>query len=165
MRKSWAEYKRESRRRERERKRNEADETFDALSKPFSEFLADGHRFDEVAVYLEWAGIDGDALPSFEDDTDPEHDPENDPPNRGSLGRAERMVGMFMDAASELARLINEYKRKEISARIQELENSSSLDAHARQKARGEIDRLKRMLNHLNKQVRWTFPQWKVTGE
>ena len=75
------------------------------------------------------------------------------------------MVGCLIDAASQLADIINKYKRKEISDRMQEVEASDLSDPDVRKKALADMVRLQKMTEHLDKQVRWTFPQWKVTGE
>lgn len=164
MRKSWADYKREQRKRKAEAAKQAGDPT-DAIAKvKFHEYLTDSD-WGEVSIYLEWAGINPNAIPSFDTDDDPNHNPETDGPLRGSIGRAERMVGCLMDAASLLATEINAYKRKEIDARIHEIETGDLSDPKARKQALADIVRLKKMLDQLNRQVRWTFPQWKVTGD
>lgn len=171
MRKTWAEYKREQRKRkaeaEAEAARLAGDPTDAIAKRKFSEYIADD--FDsfqsEVHYLLEWAGINPDALPAFTNDDDPEHDPESDGPYRGSIGRAERMASLLIDAGSNLANLINDYKRKEIAARIHEIETSDLSNPDIRKQAQADIVRLKKMLGQLGKQVRRTFPQWRVTGE
>jgi predicted XRE-type DNA-binding protein len=74
-------------------------------------------------------------------------------------------VGCLIDAAGELARIISGYKRDEIDARIAEIEQSDLSDPAAKKQAFAEMAKLKEMRDQLGKQVRWTFPQWKVTGE
>jgi hypothetical protein len=165
MRKSWATYKREQRDRERERLRNRPDILQSLLKQPFNEYLPTDGNWNSVWYALEWAGIDPDAVPQFENDDDPGYFEEDDGPNRGAIGRAERMVGCLIDAASEMAAIINRYKKKEITERIQEIETLDMSEPDARKQAHVEIVRLKKMLGQLDKRVRWTFPEWKVTGE
>lgn len=86
-------------------------------------------------------------------------------PAQNSLGRAEVMVGGLISAGQQLASVLNEYKRREIDARIAEIEQSDLSDADAKKQAFADMAKLKKMRDQLDKQVRWTFPQWKVTGE
>ncbi|MDX0834004.1 hypothetical protein GOD82_29755 [Sinorhizobium medicae] len=165
MAKTAAEYQRAYRERKAEQAKLAGDPTDKIADQRFFEYLPDDGNYEEVLNYLEWTGIDREKLPRFDNDDDPEHDPENDGPYRGSIGRAERMVGMLLDAASELAAIINRYKRKEISDQIQEIETCDLSDPDARRQALADIVRLQKMLDQLDKQVRWSLPQWKVTGE
>ncbi|MCW1919959.1 hypothetical protein NX862_14455 [Rhodobacter sp. KR11] len=121
-------------------------------------------------LYLALAGVEA---PTFDDDRGPEefvlngatvgvHEPF--PGAAGSLGRAEVMVGCLLDAAAELASLVGEYKTLEIKARLAEIEASDLSDTETKKAALKEATRLNKMLDQLNKQVRWTLPQWKVTG-
>ena len=86
-------------------------------------------------------------------------------PAQNSLGRAEVVVGGLISAAQQLALVINSYKRREIDARIAEVEQSDLSDPDAKKRAFADMARLKKMRDQLDKQVRWTFPQWKVMGE
>ena len=79
----------------------------------------------------------------------------------GAIGRAEVTIGCLIDAAAELAAIVNRYKRQELEARLAELESSTEID---RAEAMKEAVRLNKMLDLLNKQVRRAFPQWGVTG-
>jgi hypothetical protein len=74
-------------------------------------------------------------------------------------------LSKVIDAASQLATGINSYKRKEITDRIHEIETSDLSDPKTRKQALADIVRLKTMLGQLDKQVRWTFPQWRVTAD
>lgn len=126
--------------------------------------------------YLDLAGIEA---PIFGDDSGPrsisgmiEYDLKegntDDNPYRDyerSIGRAEVTVEHLLHAASELADIINEFKQSEIKARIAEIEQSDLSDPETKRKALADIPRLQKMLDQLTKQVRWTFPQWKVTGD
>lgn len=146
----------------------------DVFKMPFFEFLGDfcwnGSDFN---VALDLAGIE---TPQFDDDLGPEHHTRDvGAPPKGdfgypfgdaerSLGRAEVMVGCLITAAADLARQVNAYKRQEINARIAEIEGSDLSAPEAKKAALQEAARLNKMLDQLDKQVRWTFPQWKVTG-
>ncbi|MFB9223328.1 hypothetical protein [Paracoccus cavernae] len=137
--------------------------------RPFFEFMAQsGSAMDEL---LAPAGIEA---PSFEDDRGPKAFAlngileDNDEPffadSVGSLGRAELVVDCLLDATADLAWHIKEYKRTEIKARLAEIEASDLSDPATKKAALKEATRLNKMLDQLDKQVRWTFPQWKVTG-
>lgn len=137
---------------------------------PFHTFY--GHQgFDlDFELALALAGV---AAPEFLDDSGPEAFVLNDatagvadPFNgaTGALGRAEVMIGCLTDAAVALASLVNEYKRQEIKARLAEIEASDLSEPEAKKAALQDSARLNKMLDQLDKQVRWTFPQWKVTG-
>ncbi|MBO1024095.1 hypothetical protein IPU75_05160 [Ochrobactrum sp. SD129] len=139
-------------------------------------FQADGNATD-IQLALDIAGIE---MPPFDDDSDPKSasgeiergflndgTPEDSPyfKGGGSLARAEIMVGSLIDAASAMAGVINNYKRAELDARIAEIEQSDLSDPAAKKQAFASMARLNKMRDQLEKQVRWTFPQWKVTGE
>ena len=119
-----------------------------------------------MTTFLEWAGVDPRGIPTFEADDDPEHSEQlGDGPTRGSIGRAERMVGCFLDAASELASTINKYKKREIDRAIAEIETSDLSDPSTRKHALKEVVRLNKLRDRLSKQVRWTIPQWELKGD
>ncbi len=162
-------------RRHRERKKVE----LKALSKPnlldlrtpFHEYLDDNANWSDVTLALELAGI---VAPVFQDDRGPEAyaDPDAiagvDDPFAGydkSIGRAEVVVGCLLDAATGLARVINNYKKKELGNRISELEQADLSDRAERKAAMADVVRFSKMMDQLEKQVRWTLPQWKVVGE
>lgn len=138
--------------------------------KPFFEvFTPDEQVSSQYSQSLELAGI---AAPLFEDDRGPEaytlddlqdHNP-FDQDSGTSLGRAEVMIGCLIKAAEGLADEVNTYKRTEIKARLTEIEASDMSDPAKKKAALQEATRLNKMLDQLDKQVRWTFPQWKVTG-
>lgn len=145
------------------------------MRSPFFEYF-DNHGEQEVfTCCMDTAGIEP---PDFSDDSAPksatgevekifEDNPEASVYHgrTNSLARAEIMVGQLIDAAASLARIVNDYKRDEIDARITEIEQLDLSDAEAKKKAFADMARLKKMRDQLDKQVRWTFPQWKVTGE
>ncbi|MGV1752498.1 hypothetical protein [Agrobacterium sp. CG674] len=147
------------------------------MKTPFwQRYQADGNA-SLVENVLDLAGIE---MPAFVDDSDPKSAsgetergfaddgiPELSPfaKGGGSLARAEIMIGSLIDAAASLAQIVNNYKRDEINARIAELEQSDLSDPAAKKMAFADMARLEKMLDQLDRQVRWTFPQWKVTGE
>ncbi|MBL4928012.1 hypothetical protein [Fuscibacter oryzae] len=146
----------------------------DVFKTPFFEFLGDFcYSSSDFNVALDLAGIE---TPQFDDDLGPEahtRDLAIPPPDddfypfkgtKGSLGRAEVMVGCLIDAAADLAHQVNEYKRQEIKSRLAEIEASDLSDPETKKAALQNVTRLNKMLDQLDKQVRWTFPQWKVTG-
>ncbi|MBL4917441.1 hypothetical protein [Szabonella alba] len=165
----------------RYRERQKQKETQESLTvtgvfqAPFFKFVGeDGPgELSEVEQNLAHIGFE---CPVFDDDRGPECfnlDGTFDPSDRdnypfrdvhGSLGRAELMVGMLTEAARSLAYQISAYKRSEIKARLAEIEASDLSEPEAKKAALKEAARLNKMLDQLDKQVRWTFPQWKVTG-
>ncbi|AWX93776.1 hypothetical protein DPM13_14035 [Paracoccus mutanolyticus] len=54
--------------------------------------------------------------------------------------------------------------RRPIKQRLQEIEERDLSDPEAKRAAMQEATRLNKMLDQLDKQVRITLPQWKVTG-
>lgn len=142
------------------------------LKKPFSKVWEESAGFSDFEMPLELAGI---VPPIFEDERNPEeftknadaiglklYGVENIYGNRkGAIGRAEVTIGCLIDAAAELAAIVNHYKRQELEARLAQLESSTEID---RAEAMKEAVRLNKMLDQLNKQVRRSFPQWEVTG-
>jgi hypothetical protein len=157
-RKSWADYKREQRKRERDRRTKIRDMSAPDLRTPFSDFFRG--RADE----LKWhAGVLGDHWFQFEDDSGlvPDNRYALDEQDRlaagNSLGKAELVIGVLIDAASEIADAVSAYKQHEIEARLREVEAITPRDLD-------EIERLKKMRHQLKKQVRWAFQQWKASG-
>lgn len=136
---------------------------------PFFQAVGDLSSSSDFADAFELAGI---PTPEFKDDRGPEAYSLDDGAEdaglfdeaKGSLGRAEIMVGCLITAALDLARLVNGYKQTEIKARLSEIEASDLSDTETKKAALKESARLNKMLDQLDKQVRWTFPQWKVTG-
>lgn len=167
MAKTSTERMREKKERDEAARRTMADATYPYLKRTFSE-LADAHDgFTEFQLPLWTAGIEA---PSFADERGPEafvlEDATQGVDNpfgetQGAVGRAEVIVACLIDAAIELAEVVNSYKRHEIEARLAELESSSDTN---RATAMKEAVRLNKMLDQLDKQVRRSFPQWKVTG-
>lgn len=175
--KTPAEYQREYRERKKKAAIAQAAPSANDFRAPFFEHfnkLAGG--YGNWHHYLDLAGIEA---PAFEDDSGPrsvsgmvEYDLKegntDDDPYRDytrSIGRAEVTVEHLLHAASALANIINDYKQSEIKARIAEIEQADLSDPIAKKQALADIPRLQKMLDQLSKQARWTFPQWKVSGE
>lgn len=162
----------------RQRLKEEETRQNDALShffhQPFFEFY-DGHgELSTLAIALHFVGYE---IPEFVDDRGPQaysiadhdadaSDPDDDPfeGKTNSLGRAELLVGGFLDAAVTLAGMVNSYKKQELKARLAEIEAADLSDPKAKKAALKDVARLHKMLDDLEKDVRWTFPQWKVKG-
>src|SRR5262249_46992351 len=110
MRKSWAEYKREARQRQREERRAQADLVRPDLRKPFFEYFSQFGGVD-----LNWyAGVLGEEWFKFKDDSGIK--PENDDALAqedlekvpDSLAKAEFLIGLFTDLTADLARSVND---------------------------------------------------------
>jgi hypothetical protein len=177
--KTPAQYQREYRARKKKAEIALAAPSEQVFRTPFFEYFnraTGGFYYNNWRQYLDFAGIEA---PAFEDDSGPrslsgtpeydfqegsiEDDPFKD--YQRSIGRAEVIVEHLLYAANELAEIINDYKQSEIKARIAEIEQSDLSAPETKRKALADIVRLQKMLDQLSKQVRWTFPQWKVTGE
>jgi phosphoenolpyruvate synthase/pyruvate phosphate dikinase len=157
---------REKAKREEERKQAEASHWY--VKGDFQTFLDNHPDWDEFELPLDLMGL---AAPTFKDGepvtaTGLLMDAE-DPTQAAffkSMGRADVFVGLFIESAVSLARRVNEFKLKEIAERVQELEADLD-DPTTRKQALKDIVRLNRMRDQLLKDIRITFPQWKVTGE
>jgi len=166
--------------RERQKLKKQADmkkptEKSDVFLTPFYEFFtADEQTGSQYGQALELAGIEP---PTFKDDSGPEASTLDDlrddfeeggignpfGSSRGSsLGKAEVLVGCLLDAAYDLAGWISDYKKTEIKTRIAELENSDLPDPDARRAAFAKVAELRKMLEDLERTMRWQLPQWKV---
>ena len=157
---------------QKEKERKQSLIVSDVFRAPFFEYLEEigFHTTSDFSSAFDLAGI---PMPRFEDDFGPaEHtlDFPGDPVAaneffsdvKGSLGRAEAMVGYLIDAAVDLATHVNEFKKAEIKARISEIEASDLSELAAKKAALNEVARLSKILDHLDKKVRWTFDQWRT---
>ena len=138
--------------------KKQAEPTDEFLKTPFSDFMKD--RWGNVTEFLDWLGVDD--IPDYEADGDTDPDVWDHEVDRGSIGRAERMVGHFLDGAVTLARYVNDYKVEQLQARMKELEASDLTDLADKKKALAEMVRITKYLDQLKKKVRWEVPQWKV---
>lgn len=170
MAKSNAERLREFKARKKEQEKIASLTLSGVFKRPFFETLPKDYDLDSAfADNFEFMGI---PTPEFKDDRGPEAHTDYSPEIAGSqfienprsLGRAEVMVTALIEAAQDLAWHVADYKRKEIKARLAEIEASDLSEPAAKKAALKEAARLNKMLDQLSKQVRHTFPQWKVTG-
>lgn len=138
------------------------------FKRPFNEWLeANRHNWEQFEMPLDIAGINP---PEFKDDNDPvsatgEIDPETYVGKHGSLARAELTIDGLLEAARTLAEHVNAYKRDELSTRIEELDSADLSDHVIKKTAFADIVRLTKARDRLDKQVRYTLPEWKVQGE
>lgn len=160
----------EKQRRYRERKVDKLakaiDPTDDLASVKFSEWMTDWSTIEHA---LDWAGL---TVPDFEaqGDTDPywhqQHEEGYEPdPNRGSIGRSERMADMLFDAAGHLAAKINEYKKEQVAARVAQIETMDLSDMAVRKDALAELARLNKLSARLDKKARYDVPTYRLKGE
>lgn len=158
--------------REKKKKRETAASltTEGVFKTPFYTYMQEIGAGTDFDLCLEAAGIDP---PSFTDDGGPAahqtgavnfDDFEEYSEATGSLARAEVMIDHLIGAARDLAEHVNWFKHNEIKARLAELEASDLSDPATKKAALQEAARLNKMQEALNKQIRMTFPQWKVTG-
>ncbi|MGR9237936.1 hypothetical protein ACU8OH_03820 [Rhizobium leguminosarum] len=82
-----------------------------------------------------------------------------------SLGKAELIIEVLLDVVSQLASDVRCYKQSELDTRITEIMSRDLSNPEENKAAFAEAKRLGKMRDQLDKQVRWTFPQWKATGE
>lgn len=106
-------------------------------------------------------------LPDFAKDHDPEwHDFGGwSAPDRGSLGKAERMVGAFIDCARSLAEIINAFKLREIEAARNGIAERDLSTPEAKREALADGARLDRIERRLRREVRQSFPAIEVKEE
>lgn len=172
---SAAERKRRQLEREDLARRRRPDSTYEFISTPFYKHLEDNATWDAVNLSFELMGVEP---PEFIDDRGPTEAaspdalpaPGGDGENgfegfEGSLGRAEAMVGSLITAAVELSGIINRFKRDELNKYLDELETRDLSDQAARAQALKDAVRIAAIQDELSKNVRWTFPQWKVKLE
>lgn len=155
---------------ERRELARQMDATYPYLKTPFFEFLEDSD-WSDVELCFELIGVEP---PMFEDDRGPA-DVANDAcfsteedrveafkSSEKSIGRAEVMVDMLLDAAQELSAMINKFKLRELQKRREELEQSDWSDPEQRSKALADAAEISRLQDELQKNVRRTFQTWRV---
>jgi len=162
-----AEIQKAYRDRQKAAKKAAEDSTYPYLKETFSEFLKHEGDYSSVQEVLGLAGMEA---PWIDDERGPEECASEDaivgvddpfPGAKGAIGRAEVIMDCLISAAVELSGIVNNYKRQEIEARLAELETSDEKDKATAIK---EAVKLNKILDQLDKQVRWPFRQWKVTG-
>lgn len=169
---SNAEKKRAQRARQEAELNAMEDSSYPFLKEPFFQWLerTEG-RGDWTAAEMDLnlASLD---MPEFEDDGGPRpfDDAFGDALEeyyqgyKGSIGRAEAMVDNLIGAASCIALVINHYKKDELNARKDELENADLADPEDRKRAFEEVVRIEKMLDRLSKTRRITFQEWSLKG-
>ena len=147
------------------------DSTYPYLSVPYFEYLEDDPYWDDAQQCFERMGI---MPPRFDDDRGPvdvafddgyktdEDKIEAFKGSERSIGRAEVMVGQLIDAASELARSINKFKRKELEKSLAQIQQRDLTDPQIRATTMAEVVSIARMQEELEKNVRRGFPQWVI---
>lgn len=106
-------------------------------------------------------------VPDFGKDDDPEWREFGgwNTPYRGSLGKAERMVGALVDSARSLAEIINAFKLREIEAAKTEIAARDLSTPEAKRQALADAARLDRIERRLRREVRHSFPAIDVKEE
>ncbi|MFC3322634.1 hypothetical protein [Mesorhizobium cantuariense] len=83
---------------------------------------------------------------------------------QGSIGRAELMVTAWIDAAQELAAIINDYKREAVLTALDNLAKAEPKGWPEHKVAIQEGARLHKILEHLDKTARVSIPTYEVKG-
>jgi hypothetical protein len=157
--------------RERQAMASKTDATYPFLKEPFFKHLEHDGNWSSVQLCFELMGMDP---PVFEDDKGPadvahdvcfstdEEKIEAFQNSEKSIGRAEVMVEMLLDAAVELSSIINTYKQEALRKRLAELEQSDLSDPAQRRKALEDAAEIAKLQAELQKNVRRTFPVWRL---
>lgn len=176
MAKTALERKRDQLDREAKRLRLLMESSYPFLKQPFFQWLNEnsGREWDAGDLHRDASQI---TFPTFEDDSGPhsvdgeveqigKDNPEADPyaGYAGSIGRAERLVDDLLSLANIYASTINTYKKEELAARINEIEDADLSDPDTKKKALADIVRLRKMLERLDKVSRISIPEYKVKG-
>lgn len=169
MAKSAAERTREYRQRQKEKMREgmlEASKLPDYAKSSFEEFL--GKRILELDENLDALGVQvlGSSLNEKKQEFPSEY--KRDEPLT-ALQRAEGLADVFIDAANELAALINAYKLEEVEKAINDAEvESANLprgDVEALKASFANIERLKRIQSQLQRPTRHTLASYRAKDE
>lgn len=157
--------------RQRQAQARKVDATYPYLKTPFFQRLENDGNWSSVELCFDLLGIDP---PVFEDDRGPEDfaseacfSTDEDrveafQSSEKSIGRAEVMVDMLLDAAMELSHIINRYKQDELRKRRDELEGSDLSEPNRRGDALEAAAEIAKLQEELQKNVRRTFPVWRV---
>jgi hypothetical protein len=158
-----AEKQKQYRQRLRQKAKTEPDLSASFPSSRFVSFLKGAdieQQLSFVDETLDSVGLRLDV--PLSNDVDPEWREEWGTPNRGALGRSERMVDALIDVAKVLAELINTYKVRETETALAKLQ---SRRAGSNQKLIADAVRLNAIRVRLSKQVRHSFHETTVKGE
>jgi hypothetical protein len=149
------------------------DSSYPYLRKPFFKHAEQDPNWSSIDLAFEMIGLDP---PVFEDDKGPAETARDDcfasdkdkadafAGRTGSVGRAESMVGILLDAAQELAAIVRRYKTNELDLRLEEIRNMDLIDPEVRKKALEETVHIEKIKDSLHRNVRRTIPQWEVKG-
>jgi hypothetical protein len=148
-----------------ERRRTE-DASYLFLKTPFFKYLENDPNWSSVEMNFDTMGL---PAPDYTDDTGPASYSDQIEADvytgfAGSIGRAEIMVEQLLDAASELASIINRYKISEIQARLTELELEDTSDPAKRRAIMDTAVRLDKLKEHLERSVRRSLREWSLKG-
>ncbi|NOV15432.1 hypothetical protein E5S70_04895 [Ensifer adhaerens] len=166
MRKSWAQYKRESRKREKDRlTAQERELNTSVFRKSFSAFSEQEHRTGFGIHYLVlgnnwWDFSKDDGIEPLDPD---ELDEDEKAAAFNALGKAELVLSVLEDVVEALSQDIADYKRGEIETRINEIPKSALTGPNAKA-ALEELERLKKLRHNLSKRVRKNLPQTRAAG-
>ncbi|MGN6487317.1 MAG: hypothetical protein ACTHLT_05795 [Devosia sp.] len=167
MAKTALERKRKQLEREARERRQMPDASYPYLRTPFFKHLENNSNWMNVELNFDLMGM---PAPTFDDDRGPSSQSGQVDEDQvyagysGSIGRAEVMIGQLLDAAAELASIVNRYKLRELEARANELKQLDFADPEKRQLAMDEAVRLSQLQAHLEKNVRRTLPEWSLKG-
>lgn len=156
MRKSWAEYKRNSRKRIRTRQKREEQQLNNSLFRyPYSDFLRKTGRIGFATQSL----MLGDSWWDFSDDTgllpsdDDVLDAEEREATSNSLGKAELVLDILCDIVETLAADISAYKLSEVDRELRLLSSLRTTTADAADYLQ-KLELLKKMRLRLGGNVR-----------
>lgn len=174
MAKSATERSRELRARRKEAEKVAPDLSHDFLRAPFFEALERDGNWSNVELAFDMMGL---PAPEFYDDRGPQSftgtveedgkdmDFDPYPGAHDSLGRAETLVNLLLDATNDLTSIINSYKLREINARIAEVERADLSVPADKAKALQDIVTLKAIKARLDgKTFRRSFAEFSVKG-
>ncbi|MGO4917763.1 hypothetical protein [Pseudogemmobacter sp. W21_MBD1_M6] len=164
---------------ERQRKEGELrilpDSSYRFLAEPFVEWLerTEGHGDWDSALYhfdaaaMPHPEFDGDKGPvSIDGEVERTRDETYDPyaGYERSIGRAESILDHLLAAASNMAIVVNAYKREEFGKRLKELESADLSDPASKKKAFEDVVRLQKMMERLEKMTTIRLHEWKLKG-
>lgn len=135
-----------------------------AKEKQFFEYAQDHTAWDGVRMALDTAGFQFD----LEDDSNPEsatgyiEDPDLFSSHPGSLGKAEIIVTCLLDAAADLALVINDYKKEKIEKAISDLRESTPKSDEERKAQFDQMVLLTKIREQLDRKFRREFPLTEV---
>ncbi|MGV8832750.1 MAG: hypothetical protein ACOH2N_12310 [Devosia sp.] len=167
-----AEKQKAYRKRQKDARKKAPDQSTAFIKLPFHEYVARHglgmeENLDAAGIHI--SGSLEDAVQVFETEADWDSFDTPGIDIKTSLGRATIMVGSLLDAATELAGVINDFKLAEVDTAIENAFTASAGlrrdDVEGLKASYAEIDRLKAIQTQLRKQVRRMIPATQVKGE